>query len=197
MTTALLASVGYPGAGKSVLADAATELDIPVFEMGDDVRARVESAYGRPASELESATIREWVTEQRDRHGKAVVGQWTCERIREQNPPVAFVDGARSHAELAVFDSLLPREAEGSTVIHVEAPFERRLDRLQTRNRNGEGEFGAADLRARDAGEEDWGLTAALAAAEYTFVNDGQSLSAARTSARACLERVLAEVTHE
>lgn len=155
---------GRPGAGKSVATGVASSLRYEVVAMGDVVRNRARDALG---PEVSSEAIGQWAAEQRAEDGPGVVAEYTADRIEEIDSDVeTVVDGIRTPAEAEVFEQHFGKVS----VVLITAPFETRLERLQERGRDGEDEFSATDLRARDAREVEWGL--AELDADEVIVND-------------------------
>lgn len=191
----IICVVGYPGAGKSVATDVAEECGIATTAMGDQVRERAErelqgalsadtqqealaSLSDDVRAELESegedldlsrsSLIGTWATVQRERHGDEVVAEWTAQYIREHvESDTVLVDGVRSCEERDVFQT----EFETVEVVHVDAPFQTRLRRLQERGRDGEDEFTSEDLVQRDDREDSWGVGEIVEEADITVKN--------------------------
>ena len=161
---------GRPGAGKSSACSVAESLNLPVVGMGDVVRERARVALGEHAT---SSAIGEWATDHRAECGQAVFAEYTADRIEEhhRDEKAVIIDGLRTPGEVDVFEDRF----DDVTVVLVTAPFETRLDRLQTRGRDGEDAFTAEDLEERDAREEAWGLGALIEKGVHddVVVNDG------------------------
>lgn len=177
--TSIITSVGYPGAGKSVLADVLENKGIPSVSMGDILRSKFEMAdkEGKVKEQIEdyenknkSTRLGQWATKQREINGSDVVAKWTTEYIKKElSSSVVFVDGLRSADELNVFED----QFDDVNVIYVEASRETRLERLQSRGRDGEGSFSMEDLIERDKREEDWGLKDIKNYVDFTIENEG------------------------
>ena len=174
---------GYPGAGKTTAMDILSDqLDCPALTIGDIVRDRAHEALSSPedipvddivaandlngereqnlretvrAGDITGELIGNWVTYKLDQQEDAVA-QWTVNEVAARDDHDHFtIDGVRTLADIAAFN-----DAFGEfTLVFVEVPFETRLARLQDRGRGGEDDFTADDLRARDAREDDWGVS--------------------------------------
>ena len=174
----IITSVGYPGAGKSELADFLEDHGVNKVSMGNILRDRFElaSEHGLVQEQIEnhdnkskSALLGDWATKQREIHGNDVVAQWTTEHVEKNiESEVVFVDGLRSPDELSVFRN----NFNAVKVLYVDASISTRLERLQDRDRDGEGRFSKEDLKERDSREEDWGLSNIKEYADYTIENE-------------------------
>ncbi len=192
--------VGYPGAGKSVATEVAEELEIDTAVMGDQVRARAEDELDAMLSAEEpeevveawvqldaslrtellgdngsvnlsrSNLIGSWATVQRQRHGDDVVAEWTADYIEDGTDiETVLVDGIRSCEERDVFEERF----DTVDVIHIDAPFELRLQRLRERDRDGEGDFTDDELVERDEREDEWGVGELVDDADFVVENTG------------------------
>lgn len=170
----IITSVGYPAAGKSVVADWMERSGITVVSMGDQLRSRFEKQdKEKLKQELEtsntSSLLGKWATQQRNIHGSDVVAKWTAEHIENNvDADTVFVDGLRSNEELSRFQERF----ESVYVILVEASRETRLERIRNRGREGESDFTIQDLEERDGREEGWGLVNVIEDADYKIENE-------------------------
>lgn len=177
--TTVITSVGYPGAGKSELAEVVEDRGIHAISMGNVLRDRFDKAdkNGDVAEQIDnyndknkSTVLGEWATMQREVHGNDIVAQWTTEYIeRNLEDDTVFVDGLRSVDELEVFQT----NFHNVFVIYVEAERDTRLERLQNRGRDGEEKFTIEDLEQRDKREDDWGLNHIKQHTDYSITNEG------------------------
>lgn len=173
--TTVIASVGYPGAGKSTISDWMRKRNIPVVSMGDILRNRFDQAdVDKLKQELDcnnkSSLLGKWATNQRDKYGKDIVANWTCEYIENNvNSDIVFVDGLRSKEELCVFTN----KFETVEIIYIKAKSEKRLKRIQERSRDGEFSFTKKELRERDEREKKWGVKQLVDEADYIVKNNG------------------------
>lgn len=169
----IITSVGYPAAGKSVVADWMEESGITVVSMGDQLRSRFENQdKEKLKEELDtsntSSLLGKWATQQRKIHGSDVVAQWTAEHIENVDSDTVFVDGLRSNEELSRFQERF----DSVYVILVEASRETRLERIRNRGREGESDFTIQDLEERDSREEGWGLVNVIENTDYKIKNE-------------------------
>lgn len=150
---------GYPGAGKTVVADIAEEYGAEVVSMGDEVRARNDTD--------EHTGV--FATEMREQHGQDIVARWTADKIEGLDADTVVVEGVRSLDELEYFQQYF----DEFTLILVNADDSIRLKRLQDRGREDEDEFDMDALQERDEREESWGLAELIEDGDYeTIVNN-------------------------
>lgn len=173
---------GMPGSGKSVVADVARELGIPVYTMGDVVREETLKRYGLITPELMVETSRKL----REEFGDEIVALKTVEKIVRETPKasVVLVDGVRSLVEIEVF-----KRYGSVVVIAVHASPKTRFERLRRRGRPGD-PVDYEEFVARDLTELSFGLGSAIALADYVIVNEG-SLEETRREARRVLENLV------
>lgn len=168
-----VAITGYPSSGKSVARRIADEIGYKTVEMGDHVRRKTEQEYGErlqeaqmdDSSEVPSDIYAQFATQQREKHGYGVVAKWCRDEIINADKPV-FIGGMRCPEERKSFEQFTE-----ITVIFIHAPASLRLKWIQQRERDGEGEFGAAELLNRDSRENSWGVNELIQSAEYTVQN--------------------------
>jgi len=159
---------GLPGAGKSTVLSIADEYDIPSITMGEVVRKRAAETLGE---DFDSSALGQWATQQRKDHGPTVMAEYTLEEISGVTAPLVIVEGTRSPDEIAVFE-----ETFTTRTLRIDAPFSARLQRLQDRDRDGEGDFTPEDLHDRDSRElVGWGLGEFVAADTPDFTIENTS----------------------
>lgn len=172
--TVIVTSVGYPGAGKSVVAAWMEESGVPVVSMGDQLRDRFQDQdKDKLKKDLgvsnASSLLGKWATQQRDKYGPDVVAKWTSEYIEDYvDSDIVFVDGLRSNKERTLFEDRFT----SVYIILVEASREIRLERIKNRGREGESDFTAQDLEQRDSREEEWGLSEVVQSVDYEIENE-------------------------
>ena len=154
--------VGLPGSGKSEAAAVADEMGIPVVTMGDVIREACRDRGLDPAShhgEVAQAL--------RNEGGPAAIADRSIPTI--EDALVAYdtvlVDGIRSDAEVDRFRAAFGEEF---TLVHVEAPFEVRAERIESRGRD---DTAAESLRERDDRELGFGMGEAMERADVTIEN--------------------------
>lgn len=172
--TVIIMSVGYPGAGKSVVAHWMEESGVPVVSMGDQLRDRFQD---QDKDKLErdlgasnaSSLLGKWATQQRDKYGSDIVAKWTSNYIEDDvDSDIVFVDGLRSNKERTLFEDRF----SSVYIILVEASREIRLERIKNRGREGESDFTTQDLEQRDSREEEWGLSEVVQSVDYKIENE-------------------------
>ncbi len=173
MAKLMICIAGMPGSGKSVIARVASDLGIPVYNMGDIVREETMKRYGRITPELMVETSRAI----REEYGEDVVAIKTIEKIRGVGE-VVVIDGVRSLKEIEVFR----RHADRVVVVAVHASPKTRYKRLRERMRPGDPSTWE-EFRKRDFIELSFGVGDVIALADYMIVNEG-SLEEAYESAK-------------
>ncbi|MGC8983163.1 MAG: AAA family ATPase [Desulfurococcaceae archaeon] len=173
---------GMPGSGKSVVVEAARELGIPAFTMGDVVREETLKRYGMITPELMVKTSRDL----REEHGEDVIALRTIERVKREAPGacVVLIDGVRSLAEVGVF-----RKFGEVVIVAVHASPRTRFKRLLERRRPGDPNT-YEDFLKRDLVELGFGLGSVIALADYMIVNEG-SLEEAKSEAKRVLRSLV------
>lgn len=169
-----------PGSGKSVAAQAARDLGIPVVRMGDCIWEEVQSR-GLP---LVDEVVGGVAHEMRERHGPGIWAQRTLEKVQKLGATVVVIDGVRSMAEVEVFHQGLGTDF---TLVALHASPRTRHQRLLARRREDEAATLEA-IAARDRRELGWGIGEVVALADVVLVNDaGKSEPAFRAE----VERLL------
>lgn len=157
----IIVIAGMPGAGKSIVAKAARDLGLPVYNMGDIVREETLKMFGVITPE----TMRETSRLVRLKHGKTYVAEKTLQRIREEDG-IVVIDGTRSLDEVEVF-----RKKGEVTILAVHASPKTRFKRLLRRGRAGDPR-NWDDFVKRDMTELRFGLGDVIALADYMLVNE-------------------------
>lgn len=170
---------GMPGSGKSVVVDAAKELGIPVYTMGDVVREETLRRFSVITPELMVKTSRIL----REEFGEDIVALRTLEKIRGEHC-VVLIDGVRSLKEVEVF------QRHGDVVIiAVHASPKTRFRRLLERRRPGDPST-YSEFVKRDLTELSFGLGSVIALADFIIVNEG-TLEEARVEAKRVLTKLV------
>ncbi len=156
--------VGMPASGKGEFSRIAQGMGIPVIVMGDMIRKVVREAGLEPSDTNFGATANRLRAEK----GMDAVAQLCVPEIRRMSAPLVLVDGIRGDTEVALFRRNFP----GFTLIRIESPFEKRLERIAARARPDDFTT-AAELRIRDERELGWGLGNALREADIHLENEG------------------------
>jgi dephospho-CoA kinase len=174
----VIGTVGLPGSGKGEAASVAEELGIPVVTMGDVIRQECRDRGLDPAEhhgEIAGAL--------REENGPDAIARRSLPVIEEEldGSDTVLVDGIRAGVEVERFEEVF---GEAFTLVSIEAPFEVRAERVESRGRD-ETDDGEA-LRERDERERGFGMDEAIARADATIDNTG-TLEAFHEKIRALL----------
>lgn len=165
----VVATVGFPGSGKSVFEEVAEDVDVPVVSMGDVIRREV----ARRGMEATDENMGEVAVEMREQEGEDAVAERCVDEVRDaverSEGDVVLVDGVRGQAEVERFREEFGEDLE---VVAIEVPFEVRLERLRERGRSDD-MSSEEELRRRDERERGYGLDDALEEADTTVENLG------------------------
>ncbi len=178
----IIGFVGLPGSGKGEASKIAQELDFGVVVMGDVIRQEAARLDLEP-TDLNLGRIGNAL---REAEGPEAIAKRTLEMARATGKEMVVVDGLRSLVEADFFRT----QAEEFYLIEVQAPAERRLDRLMARGRpddpkecgkesghaaaEGQGKSSSATtLEERECREKGWGLCQAMETADYRIENSG------------------------
>ena len=169
--------VGLPGSGKSEAAAVADGMGIPVVTMGDVIREACRDRGLDPAShhgEVARAL--------RNEGGPAAIADRSVPRIEDalRAYDTVLVDGIRSDAEVDRFRAAF---GDDFTLVHVDAPFEVRAERVEARGRD---DTAAESLRERDERELGFGMGEAIERADVVIENT-ESLEAFHERVRSLL----------
>jgi dephospho-CoA kinase len=156
--------VGMPGSGKSVSADCAVALDVPVLAMGDVVREEA-TRRGLPHA---PETLGRIMLELREKFGPSIVAERCITKFRQLKSPCVVIDGARSEAEIASFR----KAVESVIIVAVHASPKVRFERLLKRARPDDAVTWET-FQERDARELEVGLGRVIATADVMLINEG------------------------
>jgi dephospho-CoA kinase len=154
--------VGLAGSGKSEAAAVARELDIPVVTMGDVIRQACrdrglepEEHHGEVAQAL------------RAENGPGAIAAASLPLIEDAitESETVVVDGIRSDVEVDRFEDAFGGDF---ILVSIEAPFDLRAERVDTRGRD---DPEAESLEERDDRELGFGMGAAMAEADVVIEN--------------------------
>lgn len=184
--TKVLCVSGYPGSGKSTFCGIVGKHGFETVSMSEIIRCRFrESVQKSEYDKSKSAILGEWVDHQREKKGSDVIANWTADHIQKQiESRLVCVDGIRS--DLEVFKNGFNKVY----TVFVECSREKRLSRLQQRDRDGEGSFNMQDLVDRDETEKEWGLENMRIKADFTVSNEG-SVDDLETKANTVMKKVV------
>lgn len=171
----IIATVGYPAAGKSVVSEIAEKMGFPVVYMGDILKQKYRNKFhpsdidGDVSEMEESEKIGKWATSQREEKGYDIVAKWTKEYIENEiSENVVVLDGLRSLDEHTVLDDAF----DEVNILYIKCDEQIRLKRIQDRDRDGEGSYTIRDLRERDKREEKWGLDEVVTQSDDQITNE-------------------------
>jgi dephospho-CoA kinase len=156
--------VGMPGSGKSVGADCATALDIPVLVMGDVVREEA-TRRGLPHT---PETLGRIMLELREKFGPSIIAERCITKFRPLKGAFVVIDGARSEAEIVSFR----KAVESVVIVAVHASPKVRFERLVKRGRPDDAVTWET-FQERDSRELDVGLGRVIAQADVMLINEG------------------------
>lgn len=154
--------VGLPGSGKSEAAAVARELDIPVVTMGDVIRDACRDRGLDPAThhgEVAQAL--------REENGPGAIAERSLPLLEDalEDADTVVVEGIRSDVEVDRFEAAF---GEDFTLVSVEAPFELRQERLESRGRD---DSAAESLKEREERELEFGMGEAMERADVVVEN--------------------------
>jgi dephospho-CoA kinase len=158
--------VGMPGSGKSLGAESARELDVPVLVMGDVVR---EEATRRGLVHSPK-TLGMIMIDLRRKYGDDAVANACIDKFRKMNSSFVIIEGVRSETEVSRFREVF----KSVKVIVVHASPRTRFQRLVKRKRSDDSlvwdEFCDRDLR-----ELGVGIGRVIACADVMLINEGEA----------------------
>jgi dephospho-CoA kinase len=161
----VLATVGLPGSGKGEAAAVAREHDVPVVTMGDVIRAECRDRGLDPASDHGQVA-----KALREENGPGAIAERSLPLIEDAlaDTDTVLVDGVRSAVEVDAFEE---RFGEAFALVSIEAPFEVRAERIETRGRDKGSDEGGESLAERDERERGFGMDEAMARADVRIEN--------------------------
>ena len=180
----VIATVGLAGSGKSEAAAVARDLGVPVVTMGDVIRAECRDRGLDPAEhhgEIAQAL--------REENGPDAVAARSLPLIESAlaESETVLVDGIRSGIEVERFEEAF---GEDFTLVSIEAPYETRAERVDSRGRDMTADEGGEDLAERDERELGFGMDEAMDGADVVVENAG-SLDAFQEAVRQLLTEQL------
>ena len=157
---------GYPGSGKSIFANMARELGIPIYTMGDVVREEARRIYGR----IDPETVAKTSQEIRRRMGRGAVAQLLAQKIDSSNHEIVVVDGVRSPDEVEALSTI-----GRIIIITLIASRRTRFERLIKRGRIDDKPT-YENLLEREERERSFGLDKVIEAADLYIYNEDINL---------------------
>ncbi|MBD3405575.1 MAG: flagellar hook-basal body complex protein FliE [Candidatus Lokiarchaeota archaeon] len=159
----LIVVTGMPGAGKSEIAKAASDLDVPVIVMGDIIREITCRKGLKPTPTNTRITM----LEIREKEGPGAVAKYCIDAILKLNNDVILIEGCRSLAEIDVFQSY----CDNLKIVCVHASPNTRFNRLQERKRD-DAPTDWESFKERDIRELSVGLGGVIAMSDIMLVNE-------------------------
>jgi dephospho-CoA kinase len=176
----VIAIVGMPGAGKSIVSNVASERGIPVLVCGDVVREETEKRGLPPTPENMGSVM----LDVRREHGPAIVTERLIPKIQESTSPVVIVEGVRSMPEVNAL-----KKDHSVTIVAVHASPRTRYERLNARARSDDPKSWT-EFEERDSRELSVGIGNVIAMAQEMLINEASVEDLAAAS-----ELLLAKVT--
>jgi dephospho-CoA kinase len=178
----VIAIVGMPGAGKSLVSAVAQSHQLPVLVCGDVIREETE----RRGLEPTRSNMAEVMLAIRRKEGPTVVAERLIPKIESSASPVVVVEGVRSMAEVRAL-----RKHHSVAVLSVHASPRTRYERLKARGRSDDPksweEFSERDLRELGVGIGD-----VIALADGMLVNETEE-----KALEAASEAILSKMARE
>lgn len=163
MSKLVIGFVGYPACGKTVAAEVARELGIPVVVMGDVVREETR----RRGFPEEDRYVGEVATSLRMEEGMDAIARRCIPKIEQYE--IAAVDGIRGDYEVHAFKH---RFGDSFVLVAIDSPAEIRFERVVRRGRK-DATMSWEEFVARDRREDGFGLARAMQMADYVIENSG------------------------
>jgi dephospho-CoA kinase len=155
---------GMPGAGKSLVVEAAKQAGYAVVTMGDVVREETAKRGLEPTP----ANVGKVMLKLREENGSSIIAQKCIPKIEENPSQKVVIDGIRSYVEAEEFQKNLSH----FILVTVHASPQTRFQRLSTRGRSDDPKTWDV-FHERDMRELGVGIGIAIALAEYIIINDG------------------------
>ncbi len=161
----VIGTVGLPGSGKGEAATVAREEGIPVVTMGDVVRQETADRGLDPTKD--HGTVAQAL---REENGPAAIAERSLPMVEDrlEDHDAVLVDGLRSGVEVDAFEE---RFGADFTLVSIEAPFDLRAKRIDTRGRDASESDGGEGLESRDERERGFGMDEAMARADVVVEN--------------------------
>lgn len=172
--------VGMPGAGKSLVVEAAQENGYNIVAMGDVVREETR----KRGLMLNPKNVGVVMLDLRKTGGVGVVAEMCVPRIEAAKGSKLVIDGLRSLDEVEVFKTHFP----GFSLLAVHAAPQTRFTRLKGRGRSDDPDTWEV-FRERDLRELSVGLGNTIAMADYMITNEAH-----KKDLKAQVAKLLAEV---
>ncbi len=160
----IIGLTGMPGAGKSLVVQAAKETGYGVVTMGDVVREETT----KRGFDLNPANVGKVMLELRAQSGDKVIAQKCVPKIEQTQNLRIVVDGLRSYVEAEAFKE----NYRHFVLVTVHSSPQTRFERLSTRGRSDDPKTWEI-FRERDMRELSVGIGNAIALADQVVINEG------------------------
>jgi dephospho-CoA kinase len=169
-----------PGAGKSEVANAFHNANIPLIIMGDVIREETRNR----GLEANPENTKKVMLELREIHGLGAIAIRCLDSLRKHESDIIVIEGCRSIAEIDVFDDY----AEEVIVVCVHSSPKIRFSRLQERNRE-DAPSNWEVFRERDIRELSVGLGGVIALSDIMLINE-ENIDKIRNSSKELVEKL-------
>jgi len=180
ITLKIIIITGMPGAGKSEVANAFHNANIPLIIMGDVIREETRNR----GLEANPENTKKVMLELRELHGPGAIATRCLGGLCKHESDIIVIEGCRSIAEIDVFDDY----AEEVIVVCVHASPKIRYSRLQERNREDAPSTWEV-FRERDIREVSVGLGGVIALSDIMLINEG-TIDMIRNSSKELVEKL-------
>jgi len=180
ITLKIIIITGMPGAGKSEVANAFHNANIPLIIMGDVIREETRNR----GLEANPENTKKVMLGLRELHGPGAIATRCLDGLCKHESDIIVIEGCRSIAEIDVFDDY----AEEVIVVCVHASPKIRYSRLQERNREDAPSTWEV-FRERDIREVSVGLGGVIALSDVMLINEG-TLDMIRNSSKELVEKL-------
>lgn len=155
---------GMPGAGKTLAAQVAKQMNFEVIVMGDVVREEAQKRGLAPNPE----NLGRLMLQMRREEGEAVIAKRCISKIGKTKSNLIVIDGVRSLHEVEEFRRAFPK----FIILAVHASPKTRFERLFKRRRSDDPNSWTVFVE-RDMRELNVGLGHVIALADHLIVNEG------------------------
>ncbi len=155
---------GMPGSGKNTVQEVVKAYNLPLFVMGDEVRAEAARRNLEPTPE----NLGKLMLQLREEEGPEVLARRLIPKIMASNSSIMIIDGIRSMEEVNEFRKFFPK----FKILAIHASPGTRFRRLLKRNRSDDPKNWEAFIE-RDERELKVGIGEVIAQADLILMNEG------------------------
>ena len=174
----LIAIVGMPGAGKSLVSRVAESRSIPTLACGDVIREEATRRGLQPTA----VNMGKLMLTIRELEGPAVVAERLIPKIAHLCSPIVAVEGVRSMAEVNVL-----RKRTSVTLLGIHASPKTRYERLRARGRTDDPKEWE-EFQERDMRELAVGIGDVISLADRMLINESKQRDFEMASDSALIE---------